>query len=184
LRDLRIALLVLLCSSVVAVAANLVRAKPLTWIRDPLPTSQPAITTTMLAIAGAPPATSPATSAPAAPRPGIATIDDVLTHLANRTAHFIDARANHEYLEGHLRGAINLPSEAIYQQINSVIDIVPPIDKVIVYCGGGQCEASHNVSDALRRDFGFTDVLIYEKGWEEVFTTPSMRQYISTGNQP
>ena len=88
LRDLKLAALILLISTLCGAGANLVRTKPLSWVREP---DAPPIVTS--------------TSAPAG-----MSADFVLNHLANRTAFFIDARAHHEYVEGHLSGAINLPS--------------------------------------------------------------------------
>jgi len=92
----------------------------------------------------------------------------VLRHLREGTASFIDARSPEEYADGHLRGALNLPSDAIYANIDEVTGQVLPDDLVIIYCGGGGCEASVNVSDALRRYYQYTHVVIYENGWEEV----------------
>ncbi|MFH1419797.1 MAG: rhodanese-like domain-containing protein [Planctomycetota bacterium] len=94
----------------------------------------------------------------------------VLQHLREGTASFIDARSPEEYAEAHFRGALNLPSNAIYENIDEVTGQVLPDDLVIVYCGGGGCEASVNVSDALRRYYQYTRVVIYENGWEEIET--------------
>jgi|CXWL01.1.fsa_nt_gi rhodanese-related sulfurtransferase len=162
LGDLNLAALVLLISTICGAGANLIRPKPLSWIREP---DAPPMVTTASAPAGM-------------------SADFVLDHLTNRTAFFIDARAHHEYVEGHLSGAISLPSDVIYKEINRILDVVPVVGKVIVYCGGGQCEASHNVANALRRDFGFTDVAIYENGWEEVFTSARFKQHIAAGEDP
>ncbi|MFQ5430533.1 MAG: rhodanese-like domain-containing protein [Phycisphaerae bacterium] len=131
---------------------------------------------------------APQHDAPEAPpraRPGFILIDDVLSALADGSARFIDAREARDYDEGHLRGAIHLPSSAIYKNIDNVFNLgVMADDRVIVYCGGGECEASHNVADELRRSFNFTNVLIYEKGWEEIESSGRFNDYIETGGQP
>lgn len=112
-------------------------------------------------------------------------IDEVLEDLANGTAFFIDAREAGDYAEGHLRGAVHLPSSAIYENIDSVYNQGVDIQgKVVVYCGGGDCEASHNVADALQRDFRFTNVLIYKSGWEEVESSGRFGEFVETGAAP
>jgi len=169
IRDLRTSLVILLVSSGVAVAANLLRPKPLSWIREELPkaaSTTVSISTTTVA------------------RSGIVTINDVLQHLAAGTATFVDARETHEYVEGHLKGALNMSSSAAFKAGEALAGMVPPDAKIVVYCGGGQCEASHNVSDALQRDFGFTDVSIYEKGWEEISASPQLAEWVAKGERP
>lgn len=169
LRDLGTSIVILVLSSGVAIAANSLRKNPIPWIRkELLPPS---------AIIAPAPATDKATSAPA-DRPGIVAIDAVLGHLSTGDAFFIDAREAHDYEQGHLKGALHLPSSAIFQNSEAILSVVPPDAKVIVYCGGGNCEASHNVSDSLRRDFGFTDVSIYQKGWEEIESSGRFGAYI------
>ena len=176
LRDLRIGLLILLLSGAVGVAANTMRPKPLTWIRSELPKPSPIATTPTTA-------ETPTASAPTA-RPDVVNIDEVLQHVSAGSATFVDAREANEYVEGHLKGALNMPSSAAFKAGEVLAGMVPPDTKIIVYCGGGDCEASHNVSDALQRDFGFTDVLIYEKGWEEIEKSGRFTEFVVTGNQP
>lgn len=168
--------MILVVSGAVAVAANAVRPKPLTWIREELPKSPPIAST----MATAETATA---SAPAA-RPDVVSIDEVLQHLPAGTATFVDAREMNEYVAGHLKGALNMPSSAAFKSGEALARTISPDAKIIVYCGGGDCEASHNVTDALRRDFGFTDVSIYEKGWEEIEKSGRFTEFVVTGDQP
>jgi len=112
------------------------------------------------------------------------TADDVLRHLHNGTARFVDAREEKEYAGGHLIGAINLPSSAVYDRITDVTSMVAPNEKIIVYCGGGQCEASHVVTGVLRDEFHYTNVQIYEKGWEEIQTSGKFSDCTATGGEP
>lgn len=177
-RHLLTAILILIAGSAAAVLANLTWHK-LDWLRRPLapPMTQPSPTQP---IAGG----DVPTSQPAIP-PGMIAIDEVLADLAAGTAHFIDAREEHDYQEGHIRGAVHLPSSAIYERIDDVYGAgVSPEDKVIVYCGGGDCEASHNVVDELRRSFGFTHVLVYNNGWAEVESSGRFAEFISVGDEP
>jgi rhodanese-related sulfurtransferase len=190
IRDLGRALVILCVSSVAAVGANLLREKPLDWIRKPLPAPKPAAEAVLPAPAPAVDAAVPAapaagsTAAPPVAAAGGLDIDALLAHLGGGTAYFVDARERDEYVAGHLRGAFHLPASAIYQNIESVRGMIPPGAKVIVYCGGGDCEASHHVHEALVRDFGFTDVTIYDKGWAAVEASGRFKEFIQTGEQP
>ncbi len=170
IRDLGMSLIILVVSSGIGIAANSLRKNPIPWIRKELPPQEAVIDLATSSLKG--------TSAPAE-KPGIVVIDTVLQYLASGEAFFIDAREEHDYKEGHLRGAVNLPSSAIFQNSDAVMSVVPSTAKVVVYCGGGTCEASHNVSDSLRREFGFTDVSVYEKGWEEIESSGRFGPFIT-----
>ncbi len=106
------------------------------------------------------------------------TIDQVAAHLAAGTAFFLDARERREYAEGHLRGAINVPSSAIFEHADTVMSMVGIDQPVIVYCGGGECEASDNVASAFVRYYGYTNVSIYRKGWEEASMSDALAEFI------
>jgi len=184
-RDLATIGIVLLISSGVAAAAN-VFSHQMEWIRRPLPrppvngASQPAPPETPRKQPPSATVDEPATQGAAE----LVQSEAVLDHLAHGTALFVDARAPEEYAAGHLRGAINLPSSEIFASIDRVTSLVSPDQLIIVYCGGSGCEAGHNVADALRRDFGYTNVAIYAKGWEEIETSEQLRHCIMTGEQP
>jgi len=179
LRQVSTALLILAASSAAAAVANATWHK-MDWLRRP--------------VAPMPTATTPKTGsretddpppASAAAKPGTVAIDEVLADLASGKAFFIDAREENDYREGHIRGAILLPSSAVYERMDDVFGSGVQIgDKVIVYCGGGDCEASHNVADALRRDFGFTHVLVYTNGWAEIESSGRFDEFITTGDEP
>ena len=104
--------------------------------------------------------------------PNTIVFDDVLKTYQSGISYIIDARKPEAYAKGHIKNAINLPSTAIFENIDFVIRNVPSTELVIVYCDGGNCEASHTVADALRNQFGFVNVKVYVKGWEELMTSP------------
>jgi len=182
-RHLLTAVLILFVSTAAAVVANLTWHK-MDWLRRPIALPTP----TTVAQKDPPPSSAggdPIPDPPPETAPGIVAIDEVLADLADGSAHFIDAREDHDYQEGHIRGAISLPSSAIYERIDDVYGAgVSAEDKVIVYCGGGDCEASHNVADELRRNFGFTNVLVYQNGWAEVESSGRFGDLISVGGEP
>lgn len=87
---------------------------------------------------------------------------------ASGAALFIDARTRREYREGHLEGAIHLPFEAFLSSGRpDVLDFMPPEIPYFVYCGGGDCDASHKVREMLET-FGYFDVEVFEPGWPAI----------------
>ncbi|MEE8169514.1 MAG: rhodanese-like domain-containing protein [Phycisphaerae bacterium] len=91
--------------------------------------------------------------------------DDVREHLLNASAIFIDARKPDAYAEGHLEGAYNVPSDDIESFMDALYMNVSNDALLIVYCDGGNCEASHQVADFLKQS-GFGGVKIFKDGWE------------------
>ncbi len=180
-RHLLSAILILVAGSAAAILTNLTWHK-MDWLRRPI---APPPSLTIQQDPTHPNADGDASSGQPATPPGMIVIDEVLADLAAGSAYFIDAREEHDYQEGHIRGAVHLPSSAIYEKIDDVYGAgVSPEGKVIVYCGGGDCEASHNVVDELRRSFGFTNVLVYKNGWAEVESSGRFAGYISVGDEP
>lgn len=174
LRDLGMCVIIATVSCGVGVVVNQSRERPIDWVRRDVaatPATSPAKSADAQSTSTSGPAGAESGESPAHAADGTVVIDDVIEALTSNTAFFIDARELHDFQEGHLRGAIHLPSSAIYASIEAVLSVVPDTSsRVIVYCGGGNCEASHNVAGALRSDFGYTNVWIYTKGWEEVIT--------------
>ena len=176
LRDLGMCVIIATVSCGVGVVVNQSRERPIDWVRRDVTATaatNPAKSadTQPTATSGPAGGTGGELASQSAPAEGTVAIDEVLEAMKSNTAFFIDARELHDFQEGHLRGAIHLPSSAIYASIEAVLSVVPDTSsRVIVYCGGGNCEASHNVAGALRSDFGYTNVLIYTKGWEEVIS--------------
>ncbi len=83
--------------------------------------------------------------------------------------HFIDARDIGSYEAGHIPGAIlmdaeKLDSDPLFDQ--DKIEKLPRKDVLIVYCSGGQCDLSRRLGTNLVTR-GFTNVLVYEGGWNE-----------------
>ena len=85
--------------------------------------------------------------------------------LADPSVMVIDARNEHEFAEGHLPKARNIFAMEFQQYIPELIGMNKDI-RIIVYCGGGQCELSHELSTNLI-GLGFKKVYIYLGGWED-----------------
>lgn len=78
---------------------------------------------------------------------------------------FIDARNAEEYGQGHIGNAINIYTPEFEQNIHKVITL-PRDKRVVVYCGGGACELSHELA-AHMGNLGFQRVYVYTGGWHE-----------------
>jgi len=128
------------------------------------------------------PKTPVANTAPA--DPNAVTLADVIKQFQEGSAVFIDARKPEEFAEGHIKGAINVPSTEVFDTVERVTKFVATIQPVIVYCTGGNCEASHVVADVLRNHHGFEQVKIFTNGWEELSKAPQFAELTEKGAMP
>lgn len=163
-RELLAVAAIMLISGAMATTANLGWHR-LDWIATPSP--QPPV------VNG-----HPASTKPAGP-----TVDQILAHLENGTAHFVDAREPHEYADGHLRGATFLPQSAVYEKVEDMLSMVPIEEKIIVYCGGPDCHAAEDVA-AVLREYNYADVEVYISGWEEIETSGRFDECIVMEEDP
>jgi len=175
---------ILVAGSTAALVANMTWYK-MEWVREEIrnksaSSTQPGGADSSSAVVDPP---SPDVNADTdVPEEGHILIDGVLEHLANGTAFIVDARKQGDYDEGHLRGALFVPADNIFDHVDNVMASgVLPTDTIIVYCGSNTCEASHRVADTLRRDFGFENVLTYKNGWEEIEASGRFDDYIDIG---
>lgn len=105
------------------------------------------------------------------------TYQQVLMMLRNEDVLFMDARRKDEYDQGHIPRAINVDIQLLeldptYR--NTIMQMLYSLDKrrpVVTYCGGGNCELSHKLSELLT-SIGFDKVFIYLGGWNEYSSKP------------
>jgi len=83
-----------------------------------------------------------------------------------KEATIIDARDPQEYADGHIPGAVNLPHETTVTDLDKLEKFDPKGKPIIVYCGGGTCEASLQLGYALI-GAGKHKVLVFMGGWPE-----------------
>ena len=72
----------------------------------------------------------------------------------------IDVREDHEWAEGHARGALHLSKGIIERDIETRVP--DKSTKMVLYCGGGYRSAL--AADELGK-MGYTDVISLEGGW-------------------
>lgn len=79
-------------------------------------------------------------------------------------AVFVDSRLREEYEEGHIPGAVLLPSEQFDIYFPQVQHLLSPDRPLIVYCIGEDCELSVETCLFLL-DMGYEQVYMFEGGW-------------------
>ncbi len=93
------------------------------------------------------------------------TYDQVLRLSKDPNVLFIDARNADEYGQGHIGNARNYFTHDFEKHIPEIVQIDRE-KRIVVYCGGGACELSHEMADNLLT-FGFKRVFVYTGGWDE-----------------
>lgn len=89
--------------------------------------------------------------------------------LWEQGAYFVDARHEHEFEKGHIEYAFWLPStlfDTDSDRAFAVVDRMPPDATVVIYCVGGECDASHNTARRLKQ-IGFSDLRIMGVGYDD-----------------
>lgn len=81
---------------------------------------------------------------------------------------FVDARKEDLFVEGHIPGAMHCDPYDATAHINAVIERANGVERVIVYCGGGDCEDSIFLCRELI-DAGVSEdsVYLFPGGWKE-----------------
>ena len=99
-------------------------------------------------------------------RPLSTEMDTVKRFFDARAALFLDTREAEEYVEGHIPGALCYPYDVVRDDPGVLDDLDPGDRPIIAYCGGGTCEISMGVADALIAR-GHRKVLVYMGGMPE-----------------
>jgi rhodanese-related sulfurtransferase len=78
---------------------------------------------------------------------------------------YVDARPAARFEAGHIPRAVRLTEEDWETLWPQFLDAWDPEKTVVVYCDGGDCEASHEVAARLRREMQVETVFILKGGW-------------------
>ena len=98
---------------------------------------------------------------------GIRIIDlTALEEALDSGAVLIDARTKAEYEEGHIPGAIHMDYYELGRYLKELLPTLDPMQRTIVYCYGPDCEDAELLARELYM-LGFTDLLVFEGGFEE-----------------
>ncbi|MGD9789633.1 MAG: rhodanese-like domain-containing protein [Phycisphaerales bacterium] len=81
--------------------------------------------------------------------------------LFDRGVPFLDARRHDEFDLGHVPQAVVMPPDEFPSRAAEVMVYSP--GPVVIYCDGGQCDASHNLAK-LMQSVGFTQIHIMTDG--------------------
>ena len=89
---------------------------------------------------------------------------DVAERLFSDSVLFIDARAEENYLEGHIPNSIcNDDFDSLVYQIE---DFVTYNNGFVVYCSDDDCGSSEDLAYQLQ-DQGFKNIYLFKGGWKQ-----------------
>jgi len=78
----------------------------------------------------------------------------------------IDVRPPHEFKEGHIPWAINIPSHEFPEKLPEFMKQISFSQEIIIYCGGIECSDGNDMAFLLKAK-GYKDVKVYNGGWKE-----------------
>ncbi len=78
---------------------------------------------------------------------------------------WVDARPQADFEAGHIEGAVPLNERDWEQQIDGFLDAWYPEARIVVYCGGGECNASRGVAERLAAEAGLGHLHILKGGY-------------------
>ena len=86
--------------------------------------------------------------------------------LFHKDAVFIDARDREKYLEGHIKGSINIPWESSNNdKINDKFSDIKYDQDIAIYCSGGDCTLSIDLGEYMFNELSYERVFIFEGGY-------------------
>lgn len=85
--------------------------------------------------------------------------------LFDRGVVFLDARITEEFRAGHVPQAFHMTSATFNTPLAAdAMNALDPAEPIVIYCGGGDCDASKNLA-ILLQGAGFTRIHIFEAGF-------------------
>ena len=98
----------------------------------------------------------------------VVTWEEVGRLVQTHGALLVDARPQWSYDAGHIQGAVCLPfSFPTTDDHRKFAQTYPTSRTLVLYCGDPACERSRYLAEKLKDEFGYTDVWLYEGGYED-----------------
>ncbi|MDD4051920.1 MAG: rhodanese-like domain-containing protein [candidate division Zixibacteria bacterium] len=98
--------------------------------------------------------------------PPFITLDDAVAKYQTPEVIFVDARSPEDFAYGHIVRAVNIPYDYLDDNWMGVIDSLDLQKEYVIYCSGGECEASLFLGRLLK-DKGFGRLWVFYGGWQE-----------------
>ena len=83
---------------------------------------------------------------------------------SKKQAVFLDARSSHDYAQGHIRCALNIPWQSFEEYIERVWGELPEDAWIVTYCDGEDCSLSEDLAKELIA-MGHEKVKVLVNGW-------------------
>jgi rhodanese-related sulfurtransferase len=90
---------------------------------------------------------------------------DEARDLYLRGALFIDARYGDDFIQGHVKGAINIPLQH-FDELWPELEYIPRGKPIVTYCDGTGCSSSVELAAKLRTA-GYANVKVFYGGWHD-----------------
>ncbi len=88
--------------------------------------------------------------------------------ILNGEIVIVDARNDEHFAEGHIPGAFQIDNYNVDRDFGAVLPYLEAAERVIVYCGGGDCEDSIFLATELEsRGIEFDKLAVFEGGMKE-----------------
>ena len=94
----------------------------------------------------------------------VISLDEAKQLFQRKTAKFVDARPQSQYMDGHISGALSLPFQKAASTFTAIAAEFKDKDIIITYCDGETCELSHDLALFLK-DMGLGNVRALVNGW-------------------
>ena len=93
-------------------------------------------------------------------------LERALVQFRGKQAVFVDSRDREEFKEGHIPGAISLPSMEFDQHGPLFMELVSLDTIIVTYCSGKGCDSSMELAELLL-DSGYRKVKVFYGGWQQ-----------------
>lgn len=96
---------------------------------------------------------------------GEITIEQAYEHF-QKGSPFVDARILEDFEKGHVEGAFWIsPDQFMNGNFPAALNFIDKSATIVVYCSGGNCDASHNLVELLRT-VGYNHCLVMRDGFD------------------